>query len=142
MAAQAESEEADAWRALGRYMHGALDLRISAVMPALLGHISFEDEEFKVARDAATGPVLRIIAAGQAAGQLRPDIDFGDIGLLLVRLSRPLPGPIPAELDLRVAHRHLDLFLSALKPSTDDALKGPALSLAQLQEIGAQTEER
>ena len=142
VAAQAESEEADAWRALGRYMHGALDLRISAVMPALLGHISFEDEEFKVARDAATGPVLRIIAAGQAAGQLRPDIDFGDIGLLLVRLSRPLPGPIPAELDLRVAHRHLDLFLSALKPSSDDALKGPALSLAQLQEIGAQTEER
>src|SRR5436305_1380452 len=43
----AEDEEADPFGALGRYMHRALDLRISAVMPALLGHISFEDEEVK-----------------------------------------------------------------------------------------------
>jgi|SRR5579864_3147255 len=135
-AAQAEAEEADAWRALARYMHAALDLRISAVMPALLGRISFEDEEFRAARELATAPVLRVIAAGQNAGQLRRDIEFGDIGLLLVRLSRPLPGPIPAELDVQVAHRHLDLFLSALRPSAGE-LQGPALSLTQLQEIGA-----
>ena len=136
VAAQAEVEEADAWRALARYMHAALDLRISAVMPALLGRVSFEDDEFKQARDAATAPVLRIISSGQKAGELRADIDFGDVGLLLVRLSRPLPGPIPADLDLRVAHRHLELFLAALRPS-DQGLSGPALSLPQLQEIAS-----
>src|SRR5438552_10199141 len=86
-ARRAEAEESDAWLALGRYMHGALGLRISAVMPALLGSISFDADEFVAAREAATAPVLRIIAAGQAAGQLRADIAFGDIGLLLVRLS-------------------------------------------------------
>src|SRR2546428_5166844 len=46
----AEAEEADPFGALGRYMHRALDLRISAVMPALLGHISFDDDEVKQAR--------------------------------------------------------------------------------------------
>jgi AcrR family transcriptional regulator len=136
-AAQAEAEEADAWHALGRYMHAALDLRISAVMPALLGRVSFEDEEFKAAREAATGPVVRILAAGKAANQLRGDIDFGDIGLFLVRLSRPLPGPIPPELDLQLAHRHLDLFLTALRPGEASTLSGPALSLPRLQDIGA-----
>ncbi|HEY2595730.1 MAG TPA: helix-turn-helix domain-containing protein [Chloroflexota bacterium] len=136
VASRAETEEADAWRALGRYMHAALDLRISAVMPALLGTISFEDNEFRQAREAAVAPVLRIIAAGQTAGQLRADIAFGDVGTLLVRLSRPLPGPFPPELDLALAHRHLDLLLAALRPSATGNLKGPALSLAELQEIG------
>ncbi|MBV9169847.1 MAG: TetR/AcrR family transcriptional regulator [Chloroflexi bacterium] len=136
-ALQAEAEEADAWRGLGRYMHAALDLRISAVMPGLLGRISFEDEQFKRAREGATAPVLRLLARGQAAGQIRRDVDFGDIGLLLVRLSRPLPGPFPSQLDMQVACRHLDLFLSALRPpSTPDELRGPALSLAALQQIG------
>jgi len=140
VASRAEAEEADAWRALARYMHGALDLRISAVMPALLGTISFEDDEFRRAREAATGPVLRIIAAGQAAGQLREDIAFGDVGLLLVRLARPLPGPFPTELDLRLAHRHLDLVLGALRPPPPGMpveLTGPAMSLAELQHLGA-----
>ena len=136
VAGRAEAEEADAWCALGRYMHGALELRISAVMPALLGSISFDDESFVAAREAATAPVLRIIARGQRSGQLRDDIEFGDVGLLLVRLSRPLPGPFPRELDLELAHRHLDLFLSALRPAATE-LHGPALSLPELQQIGA-----
>lgn len=130
----AELEEADAVAALGRYMHAALDLRISAVMPALLGHISFDDEEMARARDQATAPVLRMIATGQSSGALRADIAFGDIGTLLVRLSRPLPGPIPPEVDRRLAHRHIDLLLQALRIQTPP-LSGPELSLADLQHI-------
>ena len=138
-ACAAETEEADPFDALGRYMHRALDLRISAIMPALLGHISFEDEEVKHARAAAVAPVLRLIAAAQAAGRLRADVDFGDIGLLLVRLSRPLPGPFPRELDMRLAHRHLDLLVAALQAqpeSNPTRLSGPAMTLAQLQTLG------
>src|ERR1700687_1419601 len=41
----AELEEADPFDGLARYMHRSLDLRISAVMPALLDRISFADEE-------------------------------------------------------------------------------------------------
>jgi AcrR family transcriptional regulator len=136
----AEAEEADPFDGLVRYMHRALDLRISAIMPALLGHISFEDEELRLARQQAVEPVLRLIDAAHAAGRLRSDVAFGDIGVLLVRLSRPLPGPFPPELDLRLAHRHLDLVLAALEVhagSTAAPLSGPALTLDELQSPGA-----
>jgi AcrR family transcriptional regulator len=138
-ARSAEAEEADPFDGLARYMHRALDLRISAVMPALLGRISFDDEELRLARDQAIEPVLRMIDAAQAAGRLRPDVAFGDIGVMLVRLSRPLPGGFPPALDLRLAHRHVDLLLAALEAqaeSTRATLSGPALTLAELQNLG------
>jgi AcrR family transcriptional regulator len=131
----AEAEEQDAFRALARYMHRALDLRISAVMPALLGHISFQDQEISQARQAAVEPVLRLIDAAQADGSLRPDVAFGDIGTVLVRLSRPLPGPFPRDLDTQLAHRHLDLLLDGFRQSAEE-LSGPALSLGDLQALG------
>src|SRR5947209_8123273 len=63
-AARAEAEERDAATALGRYMHAALDLRISAVMPALLGRISLSDDQLVAARERAVAPVVRLIEAG------------------------------------------------------------------------------
>jgi AcrR family transcriptional regulator len=139
----AEVEEPHALAALARYMHAALDLRISAVMPTLFAEISFEDEEIRLARQQAIEPVLRMIAAGQVAGQLRSDIAFGDIGTLLVRLSRPLPGAFPREVDLRLAHRHVDLLLDGLRPDpTATPLAGPALTLDDLQKLGASARER
>jgi AcrR family transcriptional regulator len=134
----AEAEEADPFSALERYMHRALDLRISAVMPSLLGRISFEDEVVRSARQTAVEPVLRLIDAAQAAGLLRSDVAFGDLGLLLVRLSRPLPGAFPRELDARLAHRHLDLVLTALAAHPESrprSLSGPAMTLAELQSL-------
>ncbi len=137
-ALSAEAQEADPIRALARYMHAALDLRISAVMPALLGHVSFDDAELTRGRDQNLTPVLRLIEQAQASGRLRPDVTFADIGLLLVRLSRPLPGPFPPDLDLALAHRHLDLLLAALDPRAAAAagpLPEPALTLAELQTV-------
>src|SRR5207237_860885 len=54
------ADEPDPSRALARYMHRALDLRISAVMPALLGRISFDDAEVSQARQESVEPVLRM----------------------------------------------------------------------------------
>jgi AcrR family transcriptional regulator len=131
-------EEPDPFRALARYMHRALDLRISAVMPALLGRISFEDAEVSQARQASVEPVLRMIEAAQAEGSLRADVAFGDIGPLLVRLSRPLPGEFPRELDNSLAHRQLDLVLAGLRAGVDAApLGGPALTLDQLRSLNS-----
>jgi hypothetical protein len=121
-------------------MHAALDVRISAVMPALIGRISFDDEEIALARQLAVEPVLRMIASGQASGQLRSDVAFADIGTLLVRLSRPLPGPFPQALDLGLAHRHVDVLLYGLRTlpgSTSPELSGPALTLGDLRRIGS-----
>ncbi|HEX8967077.1 MAG TPA: TetR/AcrR family transcriptional regulator [Chloroflexota bacterium] len=137
-ACRAEAEEADPFVALGRYMHRALDLRISAVMPALLGRISFEDDDVRRARQDTVEPVSRMIEAAQAAGRLRSDVGFGDIGLLLVRLSQPLPGPFPRDVDLLLAHRHLDLLLAALEvPSgaRPAPLSGPVMTLDRLRSL-------
>jgi AcrR family transcriptional regulator len=133
------TEEPNAFQALARYLHRALDLRISAVMPALLGHIPPDDEEIGSIRTSSWGLFQELVDRAHAAGTLRPDVTFADVGLLLVRLARPLPGPIPRDLDNRLAHRHLELLLDGLR--TDRAepatpLPEPALTLADLLAAG------
>jgi AcrR family transcriptional regulator len=130
------AEEPDAFRALARYMHRALDLRIGAVMPVLAGQVP-ADDEVRGARDQSTAWIQRLVDAARAEGSLRPDVAFGDTGLLLIRLGRPLPGPFPHALDDALAHRHLDLLLDGLRAAGDrpDPLPGPALTLADLRAI-------
>lgn len=116
-------------------LHCALDLRISAVMPELLEQIPPDDEEIAAIRTRSWGLFQHLVDRAHAAGTLRPDATFADIGLLSVRLARPLLGPIPRDLDNRLAHRHLDLLLDGLRadraaPATP--LPEPALTLADL----------
>ena len=133
------TEEPDAFQALARYLHRALDLRISAVMPALLDHIPPDDEEIASVRTHSWGLFQQLIDRAHAAGTLRPDVAFADIGFLLVRLARPLPGPIPRDLNNRLAHRHLELLLDGLRTDRAESaapLPEPALTLADLLAAG------
>jgi AcrR family transcriptional regulator len=132
------AEEPDPFRALARYMHRVLDVRIAAVMPVLVGSVQLADEEVERARQAAVEPVLAMIERARADGTLRSDAAFSDVGLLLVRLSRPLPAPITREVDSGLAHRHLDLALAGLRAAPEGAagpLDGPALTLAELRAL-------
>jgi AcrR family transcriptional regulator len=128
------AEESDAFQALARYMHRALDLRIGVVMPALANQLPIEDAELLGAREQASTPIQATIDRAQADETLRPDVAFADIGLLIVRLARPLPGPFPRALDDRLAHRHLDLLIDGLRAADDRPapLPGPAMTLADL----------
>jgi AcrR family transcriptional regulator len=141
------AEEPDAFSALTRYMHRAVDLRVSAVIPALLGQVSLEDEEMLRAREEATRPLQAIIDAAHSAGTLRPEVTFGDIGMLVVRFSRPLPGNFPRDLNDRLAHRHLDLLIPGLRGIDNadrDVLGGPAMTFEDLRALsaGANAESR
>jgi AcrR family transcriptional regulator len=132
------AEEPDAFRALIRYMHRAVDLRVAAVIPALLGQLSLDDEETLRARDEASRPLQAIIDAAHSAGSLRPDVTFADIGLLVIRFSRPLPGAFAPDLNDRLAHRHLDLLITGLRETNradEEVLRGPALTLADLRAL-------
>jgi AcrR family transcriptional regulator len=133
------TEEPDAFRALARYMHRALDLRIGAVMPALVNQLPLGDAEVLRARDEAGQPMQQMIASAQAEGRLRLDVAFADVGLLITRLSRPLPSPIPRALNERLAHRHLDLLLDGLRAAGRDhsvaRLPGPAMTLEDLRAL-------
>jgi AcrR family transcriptional regulator len=132
------AEEPDAFQALIRYMHRAVDLRVAAVIPALVGQVSLEDEEMLRARNEASRPLQAIIDAAHSGGTLRREVTFGDIGLLVIRFSRPLPGGFPRDLNDRLAHRHVDLLITGLQ-ETDSAdaevLSGPALTLDDLRAL-------
>jgi AcrR family transcriptional regulator len=136
------AEEPDAFRALARYMHRAIDLRVGAIMPRLMAQLSLEDGLLLQARDEAAVPVRALIDAAQANGTLRPDVDFGDIGLLIARLCQPLLGPIPHNTADDLAHRHLALLLDGLRSGLvrpAGTLPGPALSLADLKALAPET---
>jgi AcrR family transcriptional regulator len=135
-------EEPDAFQALARYLHRALDLRVSAVMPALLGAIPPDDDEIAAVRTRSWGYFQQLVDRAHAAGTLRPDATFLDVGQLLVRLARPLPGPVPRDLDAQLAHRHLELVLDGLRADRSRpaaSLPEPALTLADLEPARATT---
>ena len=140
------TEEAEPFAALARYMQRVVALRVGAVMPALVGALPPHETAIFDARDAAVMPVQALIDAAQAAGTLRADVDFSDIGLLTARLSQPLPGPFPRAVADALAQRHLTILLDGLRSTPGTAatpLPGPALSLREIQgENIAPTPER
>jgi AcrR family transcriptional regulator len=119
MAAEARAalaEESDSFRALTRYLHRALDLRIAAVMPVLDGSVDIEhDEELRQARDELAPLFEAVVQAAWRSGQLRTDIGLGDLGLMVIRLARPLPGAFTRKFDDAAAHRQLDVMLDGLR---------------------------
>ncbi len=110
------AEESDSFRALARYLHRSLDLRVAAVMPVLDGRVDIEhDDELKQARDELGSLFEAIVRAAWRSGQLRTDVGLGDVGLMVIRLARPLPGAFTREFDDAAAHRELDIMLDGLR---------------------------
>ncbi len=129
-------EEPDAFSALVRYMRRALAMQVSAVVPALLGSVDLEDEEFRAVRMESASLMEAMIERAQAEGALRPGIVFGDIALLLVRLSRPLPGTLDRAVDLEMAQRHLTLLIDGMRTEwATEALSGVELTLDDLRSL-------
>jgi AcrR family transcriptional regulator len=140
-ARRALAEEPDAFKALTRYMHRALEHRVAAIMPALAGEVALDDQEARRLAGESTEALQRIIDAAQAEGTLRQDVAFGDIGLLLIRFRRPLPRPLPRAVEESLAHRHIELVLDGLRAGRDrppTALPGPAMSVYDLRAAAAE----
>jgi AcrR family transcriptional regulator len=136
-ARRAAADEADPFAALAAYMHRVLDIRTAAVIPALLEAIPLDDWEVRAVREESSRLVQALVDNAHRAGTLRADVTFVDIGMLVVRLSRPLPGRVTRDLDNRLAHRHLDLLINGLRAIPDPAavIGGPGLTLADLQAL-------
>jgi AcrR family transcriptional regulator len=130
-------QERDPFRALVRYMRRVLDIRIAAVIPALIGDVDLEEEQMRQVRYEGSAVFDDLVAAAHRAGTLRKDVTSADIGLLTVRLSRPLPGGFPREQNDKLAHRHLDLLVEGLRPRPGRpvAITGPALTMRDLQRL-------
>ncbi|MEV1173087.1 helix-turn-helix domain-containing protein [Nonomuraea sp. NPDC049784] len=115
-AVAAAEEERDPFDALARYLREALELRVSAVLPALLDMVEpANDPELSPVREESARAVRQLIADCHAAGVLPEHVTFMDIVMMLVRIARPLPGPLSAEANQELARRHLELFLRGLR---------------------------
>ena len=136
LAAERAAELDDPFEALATYLRIALELRVSAVMPQVLDVMDLDDPEIAAARDASV--VEQLVDAAREAGDLPADIRFADVAMMLVRIARPLPGPLPMEAKDELARRHLELFIRGLRAPATTELEGPALSLGELQEMVAE----
>lgn len=122
----------DAFEALATYLRRALELKVSAVMPQVLEVLDAEDPALADARETTAKGVEALVDAAHASGDLPADVTFLDVGMMLVRIARPLPGPMPASLKDELARRHLELFIRGLRAPADGALSGPVVTRAEL----------
>jgi len=137
--AEEAAASADPFEALATYLRRALELRVAAVMPQVLDVIDPGDVEVAEARDASVKAITALVDAAHESGDLPADVTFLDVGMMLVRIARPLPGAMPAELKDDLARRHLDLFIRGLRAG-DTALSGPALDRDELAALVADEE--
>jgi Transcriptional regulator SbtR-like, C-terminal domain len=131
VAVRAAEDHDDTFEALAAYLRAALELRVSAVIPQVLGVLDLDEPELAAAREASARATEALVDAAHASGGLPEDVTFADVGMMLVRIARPLPGPMPAELKHELARRHLELFIRGLRGGGGD-LAGPELSRAEL----------
>ncbi len=133
-AERAAEEHDDAFEALAAYLRAALELRVSAVIPQVLDVLDLEEPELAAAREASARATEALVDAAHSTGGLPQDVTFADVGMMLVRIARPLPGPMPDQLKHDLARRHLELFIRGLRVG-GGALDGPELSRADLSEM-------
>ena len=133
-AERAGEEHDDAFEALAAYLRAALELRVSAVIPQVLDVLDLEEPELAAAREASARATEALVDAAHAGGQLPEDVTFADVGMMLVRIARPLPGPMPDELKHELARRHLELFVRGLRGGAGH-LEGPELTRSDLSEL-------
>ncbi|KUJ70116.1 TetR family transcriptional regulator [Streptomyces albus subsp. albus] len=134
------TEEPDAFQAMRRFVHAAADERIGALCPLLSDGIDRNHPEQVAARDRLVAGIESLMGAARESGQLRTDIDVGDLMIALTQLTRPLPGwGYPraehgggcGDFDTFV-HRHLQLFLDGLMNPARSELIGSAATLEDL----------
>jgi AcrR family transcriptional regulator len=91
-AQSAGASQQDPFAALAAYMHAVLDLRTSAVMPELLNQLAEDDPDRLKISAAIIEAVEEMINNARSEELIREELTQADMGLPLVRLSRPLVG--------------------------------------------------
>ena len=139
-AVAAIDEEPDAFAALRRYMHRALEIGIGAVMSLIADELGADEETMRW-RDELASVQRQLLERAWREKTLRTDIDFADIGLAIVRFSRPIGPRLDPDLDMEFAHRHLDVFIDGLAATDRDSLPGRRLTLEDMRALNEPTTE-
>lgn len=115
-------EEPTGFDALRRYLHDALDVGI-AVINRIHGEIDMDDEYWGWS-DSTAGALNEIVDRARGEGTLRPDVELADVGVVLVRFTRPIGGGFDPEIERPLAHRQLDIYIEGLRARGADGLDG------------------
>jgi hypothetical protein len=86
-------------------------------------------------RARSVAAIAMLIGNAQRDGVIRPDVTFGDVSLLLIRLAWPLPSGQDRAVQDATAQRHLAILLAGLRPAAGP-LPGTGLILADLRAPG------
>ncbi|MFF2846766.1 TetR/AcrR family transcriptional regulator [Streptomyces sp. NPDC058001] len=135
-AGQAETalaEGGDPFEGLRAFVHQAAEERIGALCPMLSGDFDTHHPDLMAARDRIEGLVTALMNRARDAGQLRDDVDVGDLMVALSQLTRPLPGTGCLNFD-RFVHRHLQVFVDGLRAPARSVLPGSAATLEDLRQ--------
>ncbi|MFE9022259.1 TetR/AcrR family transcriptional regulator [Streptomyces sp. NPDC007808] len=127
------AETGDAFEALERFVHTAADERISALCPMVESTFDQHHPDLVAARERVEQLVGGIMGRAKAAGQLRPDVDVGDLLLAAAQLSRP-PAGTGCHIADRYVHRHLQLFLDGLRAPARSVLPGTPMTMEDLRQ--------
>ncbi|CAL9501323.1 hypothetical protein SUDANB6_03452 [Streptomyces sp. enrichment culture] len=132
-AEEALEENGDAFAVLEHFVHTAADERIGALCPMMSSTFDRHHPDLVAARERVERLVAEIMDRAKAAGQLRTDVDVGDLMVATGQLSRPPAGTPCIRVD-RFVHRHLQLFLDGLRAPARSALPGAAVTLEDLRQ--------
>lgn len=131
-AARAVSEEPDAFEALRRFVLRAADERIGSLCALFCGGFDPHDPRVVQARERLEAAVDRVMSQARRSGQLRPDVERGDLLTAVTQLTRPVPGTTCGDIGPFV-YRHLHIFLDGLRAPVRSTLPGAAVTLEDLQ---------
>ncbi|MGW1075683.1 TetR/AcrR family transcriptional regulator [Streptomyces sp. NPDC002537] len=127
----ARAEEPDAFHALSRFVHAAVDERVGALCSLFAESVDPTHPDHIAASERLDSALEELMAAARASGQLRADVALGDVMIALAQLTRPLPGKGCATFD-EFVHRHVQVFLDGLMAPARSELPGTAATLEDL----------
>ena len=127
------AEEPDAFEALRRFTLKAADERIGSLSAVFCGIVEPSDPRVVDARVRFEAAVDRVMEHARRAGQLRPDVERGDLLAAITQLTRPVPGTTCGQFGPFV-HRHLYIFLDGLRAPARSTLPGTPVTLESLRQ--------
>ncbi|MBV2153250.1 TetR/AcrR family transcriptional regulator [Kitasatospora sp. SUK 42] len=129
--AEAATVEADAvdgngpFEALQRFAHAAVEEKVGGLSAVFTSAVHPDDPELTEIRVRLQAAVSGLMERARTAGELRPDVDHGDLFIAISQMTRPLPGT-SCRLIKDFGHRHLQLFLDGLRTPARSVLPGRA----------------
>ncbi|MFJ6616854.1 TetR/AcrR family transcriptional regulator [Kitasatospora sp. NPDC091335] len=118
--------------ALQRFAHASVEEKVGGLCTLFSSHVDPFDPELAEIRTRLQTAVGGLMERAKVAGELRADVDHGDLFIATSQLTRPLPNTSCRLLDDFV-HRHLQIFLDGLRAPAPSVLPGRAATFEDFQ---------